>query len=136
MYPMKETGEQNMRSSKWYAILLTIVLVVSGCCPANVITAVAAETISIEESVEETTETVTEEADSETAEETVDETDSVTEADTEEESVAASEADAGEEAVAASEEDTEEEADTAAESDTAELAAEEETKKSSPKKRV
>ena len=127
MYPMKETGEQNMRSSKWYAILLTIVLVVSGCCPANVITAVAAETISIEESVEETTETVTEEADSETAEETVDETDSVTEADTEEESVAASEADAGEEAVAASEEDTEEEADTAAESDTAELAAEEET---------
>ena len=127
MYPMKETGEQNMRSSKWYAILLTIVLVVSGCCPANVITAAAAETISIEESVEETTETVTEEADSETAEETVDETDSVTEADTEEESVAASEADAGEESIAASEEDTEEEADTAAESDTAELAAEEET---------
>ena len=124
---MKETGEQNMRSSKWYAILLTIVLVVSGCCPANVITAAAAETISIEESVEETTETVTEEADSEVSEETVTETDSVTEADTEEESVAASEADAGEEAVAASEEDTELEADTAAESDTAELAAEEET---------
>ena len=116
-----------MRSFKWYAILLTIVLAVSGCCPANVITAVAAETISIEESVEETTETVTEEADSETAEETVDETDSVTEADTEEESIAASEADAGEESIAASEEDTEEEADTAAESDTAELAAEEET---------
>ena len=128
-----------MRSFKWYAILLTIVLAVSGCCPANVITAVAAETISIEESVEETTETVTEEADSETAEETVDETDSVTEVDTEEESVAASEADAeeesiaaseadaGEESIAASEEDTEEEADTAAESDTAELAAEEET---------
>ena len=124
---MKETGEQNMRSPKWYAILLTIVLVVSGCCPANVITAAAAETISIEESIEETTETVTEEADSEIAEETVAETDSVTEADTEEESVAATEADAGEEAIAASEEDTEEEADTAAESDTAELAAEEET---------
>ena len=40
---MKETGEQNMRSSKWYAILLTIVLVMSGCCPANAITAAAAK---------------------------------------------------------------------------------------------
>ena len=138
MYPMKETGEQNMRSSKWYAILLTIVLVVSGCCPANVITAAAAETISIEESVEEAaagrkaeheaedtasadegepevvsepgaTGAVAEEENSAAVEESVDETDAATEADTESEAV------------------TEEEADAATEADAAEAAAEDET---------
>ena len=38
-----------MKNLKWYAILLTITLAVSGCCPANVIAASAAETISVEE---------------------------------------------------------------------------------------
>jgi PBP1b-binding outer membrane lipoprotein LpoB len=44
-----------MRSFKWYAILLTIVLVMSGCCPANAITAAAAQTNSVEENAEEET---------------------------------------------------------------------------------
>ena len=42
-----------MRSFKWYAILLTIVLAVTGACPTNVIAVKAAETISVEENAPE-----------------------------------------------------------------------------------
>ena len=128
---MKETGEQNMRSSKWYAILLTIVLVMSGCCPANAITAAAAETNSVEENAEEETavpETEPEEEDTASANEEVEpvseegETDEVAE---EAGSVAVdaprTEEDAASEAV------SEEEADIATETGNVEVVAEDET---------
>ena len=118
-----------MRSFKWYAILLTIVLVVSGRCPASAIEVAAAETIAVEENGEEenavlktepeaedttsedeeVAEAVTDKEGSSVVEESRTESDDVTEADAEEEAEAATEA------------------DTEMEADTAEVIAEEET---------
>ena len=93
-----------MKNLKWYAILLTITLAVSGCCPANVIAASAAETISVEE----------ENAGADTAVADEEETDSASKAETaatgEEKTDSASEA----EATAADEEKT----DSASEAET------------------